>query len=839
MELKCVVSPDAHPKPITCIAYHLVRREVFTGCEDSIIRSWDTDSGTPRLTATFEGHTGWVTAMVYCKEIKCLVSSSQDGSIIAWSNSGKILQKIQSGAPVYSLAWNSRRNQLMCGQKGMVRVYQAKDDFQVVQASSGGNSTNVPDLIFDLRDLHIIGAKGIHTDIVSCLYSCEARFYSAGFDRKIVIYESPPHGSKVQVVQTINDAHEAGICCLSYAKDAENAWLMTGSFDRSVKLWSLDGNCLQRFDGFLDSITGLTYVPPVQTLWITANSLFPIFLDPRSGVNISDFVKADNEKVHDKSASLFKQLHFLPESSEVVAVTARRQMVVWRFNPGAPVTTLECLDAVDALTVTKTDPILIFSAGINAVIQWERMQLNTFMYARESLPIHSVLAQIAGLGSMAAIRKGSNAAVFGGKAQWKPGSKPMAKSKVGSFAGLRKPDSGAEMGSQLPNAKLTATTMLFFDPLDYLIAAFEERRVVVWGYQDDSEGMPGLGVPGMNASFMQGEDQGNEAFANRVSGLAYKYHLEDHREAVTSVVVCEHSGSFYLLTSGWDRRIFIYDLRTGTKLDVFKDPSSPSGREELAADAPVLDMSVRPTSLSHSCEPQFAYASADKLVYVRKFSPRGDSMTLVGVLHGHEAEVNKVVWNGVKSQWVTGSEDKTLRLWDPHTLQCLTVINNESPVTTMCLDDVLGMVVTGARDRVIRVFDGEKLVQRNIGHTDEIRAIAHIQSRKQYVSSSWDGTIRIWNAYNPGRGKRGEDTAAAAANAGGLSSLDSSANTGSVDALRVEGVGKNGGMDKEKARSSQAEASLRAKSELASAVSQLENVFLSEAGGPEKGGPGP
>lgn len=48
----------------------------------------------------------------------------------------------------------------------------------------------------------------------------------------------------------IKDAHDAAISTLVYGKDADNSWLITGSYDRMVKLWSLDGNLMQRFDGF-------------------------------------------------------------------------------------------------------------------------------------------------------------------------------------------------------------------------------------------------------------------------------------------------------------------------------------------------------------------------------------------------------------------------------------------------------------------------------------------------------------------------------------------------------------------------------------------------------------
>ena len=48
-----------------------------------------------------------------------------------------------------------------------------------------------------------------------------------------------------------------------------------------------------------------------------------------------------------------------------------------------------------------------------------------------------------------------------------------------------------------------------------------------------------------------------------------------------------------------------------------------------------------------------------------------------------------------------------------------------------------------------RVYDPVccKLLQTNAGHMDSIRCIIHISERNQYVSASWDRTIRIWNAY--------------------------------------------------------------------------------------------
>ena len=76
------------------------------------------------------------------------------------------------------------------------------------------------------------------------------------------------------------------------------------------------------------------------------------------------------------------------------------------------------------------------------------------------------------------------------------------------------------------------------------------------------------------------------------------------------------------------------------------------------------------------------------------------------------------------------------------------VINNDSPVTALCIDVLNGCIITGAKDYIIRVFDpakNDEVVQKNIGHADEVSAIVHVAVRNQYITGSWDNTVRIWN----------------------------------------------------------------------------------------------
>jgi WD40 repeat protein len=105
-----------------------------------------------------------------------------------------------------------------------------------------------------------------------------------------------------------------------------------------------------------DTISALCYVPPAQTLWISANSPSPIVYDPRSGINVTDFVGNDSTSGH--SAAMFqlalKHLLFVPEVNEVLGVTNRKAITVWKYNPQAAITTLTGhSDLVECLCVCK------------------------------------------------------------------------------------------------------------------------------------------------------------------------------------------------------------------------------------------------------------------------------------------------------------------------------------------------------------------------------------------------------------------------------------------------------------------------------------------------------
>lgn len=94
---------------------------------------------------------------------------------------------------------------------------------------------------------------------------------------------------------------------------------------------------------------------------------------------------------------------------------------------------------------------------------------------------------------------------------------------------------------------------------------------------------------------------------------------------------------------------------------------------------------------------------------------------------------------------VSGSVDRTLKVWNLKTNQCEDNLNgHESSVTCVAvLDNTI--IVTGSADRTIKLWDLEtgRCIKTYREHTDNVYCLLTI-GPKIIVSGSWDKTIKIW-----------------------------------------------------------------------------------------------
>ncbi|KAL4227310.1 hypothetical protein ACF0H5_012756 [Mactra antiquata] len=745
---KLYVVRETHTRAITALGYNPARREILMGCEDGVIKTWESESG-KQISVACE-HKGWITDFLYWADAKLMLSSANDRNIIAWASGGGVYDRISIGVPVYCMAINLRRFQLVCGVKDGIHVYALDEN------KESGHVINVNKVLYIARE---------HTDIVRCIICTDTRTYSAGYDQRLIIYDSSFTGdNSLEAINIIDNAHDAGISCLLLAKDNENnSWILTGSFDKSVKIWTADGKPVHKLDNFISTVSGICYVPRNKTVWVAGGTSYASLFDPKSGDNVSDFIgtfqQQEEEKYH------LQILKFFPELNQVVASTSRRHLIVWKYNPSGCVTALKCKVPLESLCYTRKVPILIFSGDHDgAIVKWERMQSNHFMYSKETFVVSdSKVKKKRKTGSkkrelMLEQELNDKLNAMQGKTE------DIAKTNnknIQSHYAFNKPIVPPASTHNHPHT--TILKILFVESLDIILAASEDTNIYVWGFDDQAVSV----LQNMKPQDMQSlvtkysilldsdsellpqntKDLDSDSVTNRVAGFICKYVFCEHESCVTSLVVIEkeeNTDSTYLLSGGWDRRICIWDLENGRLHDTFRNTGKTNHENmELACDGVIMDMDYNPI------QKEFAYSSSDKMVYIRKFSTTGSKMTLVNTLQGHDAEVTCVKWNSITNKWVTGSEDATIRIWSGTGLnECEQILAAQGGVCSLCIDKVNGAIVAGIQ-QIIRVYDPEfyRLIQTNVGHTDSVRCIIHIKERNQYVSSSWDNSIRVWNAW--------------------------------------------------------------------------------------------
>ena len=70
--------------------------------------------------------------------------------------------------------------------------------------------------------------------------------------------------------------------------------ILTGSFDKSVKIWTADGKPVHKLDNFISTVSGICYVPRNKTVWVAGGTSYASLFDPKSGDNVSTCFLADN-----------------------------------------------------------------------------------------------------------------------------------------------------------------------------------------------------------------------------------------------------------------------------------------------------------------------------------------------------------------------------------------------------------------------------------------------------------------------------------------------------------------------------------------------------------------
>lgn len=131
---------------------------------------------------------------------------------------------------------------------------------------------------------------------------------------------------------------------------------------------------------------------------------------------------------------------------------------------------------------------------------------------------------------------------------------------------------------------------------------------------------------------------------------------------------------------------------------------------------------------------------------VRKNLPPG--VKLVRTLRGHTDWIGRIAWSPDGRMLASPSMDKTIRLWDVETGECLNILEgHHNTVNSVAFDPAdRSILASGSDDNTVKLWDlnnGKSLCTLK-GHYDGIRSVAFDLTGCILASASDDNTIKLW-----------------------------------------------------------------------------------------------
>ena len=248
--------------------------------------------------------------------------------------------------------------------------------------------------------------------------------------------------------------------------------------------------------------------------------------------------------------------------------------------------------------------------------------------------------------------------------------------------------------------------------------------------ESDELDFSGMDLRGMSlTNYMDGEyDLGLFASPKLASGALFDrevFQSDGHRGAINCILSLDNG---YIASGSNDSTIKIWDPNTGECIQTLEGHSGP-----------VKCLAILPDG-------KLVSGSYDKTIKI--WDPKSGECTKTLVEHHEGIQCLAVLDNDRLVSCFDGLSGNLIRIWNIKSDKCKILEGHSDPVKCIAvLPD--GRIVSGSWDKTIKIWDpnSEKCTKTLKGHSEGIYCLV-VLNNDQLVSASDDHTIRIWDTNN-------------------------------------------------------------------------------------------
>lgn len=250
-----------------------------------------------------EGHESWVSGVSFSPDGKIIASSGADRTIKLWQSNGKLI-----------------RSFIESDEIATIDVSFSPDGGGKILASAGADKTIK---LWNLEGKLLKTFTGHQAAVNSINFSLDSKtLISASDDNTIKLWDR--NGNLVKTLS----GHTAGVNAAKFSPDGKT--IISASDDGTVKLWNLEGQLLKTFKGHTDEVSNVNFSPIDKTI-VSASADNTIKLWNLDGQLLTTLT---GHQGHVKNAI------FPPDGRGIISVSADKTIKLWHRD-GSLIETLK------------------------------------------------------------------------------------------------------------------------------------------------------------------------------------------------------------------------------------------------------------------------------------------------------------------------------------------------------------------------------------------------------------------------------------------------------------------------------------------------------------------